>query len=54
MKIINQLGSVMFETAIEDELYEVDLTNWSGVGMYYIQLIDMGGEIFDSRKIILE
>ena len=54
LKIINQLGTVVFETSVEEPLYEIDLSNWTGYGMYFIQVIDPGGSIFDIRKIILE
>jgi hypothetical protein len=54
LKIINQLGVTVFETNVEDPLYEVDLSEWSGLGLYYLQLIDTGGNIFDIRKIVLQ
>ena len=54
LKIINQLGSVVFETNVEDPLYQVNLSTWSGKGLYFIQLIDSGEMIIDIRKIILQ
>jgi len=53
MKIVNNLGAVVFETAIEQELYEVDLSTWGGAGLYVIQLLESGGDLIDTRKIIL-
>jgi hypothetical protein len=54
LKIISQLGSTVFETNIEDPLYQVNLSTWSGKGLYFIQLIDSGDMIIDIRKIILQ
>jgi hypothetical protein len=54
LKIINQLGSTVFETNVEDPLYQVNLSTWSGKGLYFIQLIDDGNMIIDIRKIILQ
>ena len=54
LKIINQLGSVVFQTNVEDPLYQVNLSTWSGKGLYFIQLIDSGDMIIDIRKIILQ
>jgi len=54
LKIINQLGTVVFETGVEEPLYEIDLSTWTGYGMYYLQLIDAGGSVMDIRKIILQ
>jgi len=54
LKIISQLGSVVFETNVEDPLYQVNLSSWTGTGLYFIQLIDSGDMIIDIRKIILQ
>lgn len=54
LKIINQLGTLVFETNVVEPLYEINLSNWTGYGLYYIQLIDSGGNILDIRKIILQ
>lgn len=54
LKIVNQTGSVVFETNVEETLYEVNLSTWTGIGLYFVQVIDSGGSIIDVRKIILE
>ena len=54
LKIISQLGSTVFETSVEDPIYEVNLSEWSGMGLYFLQIIDNGGKIIDIRKIILQ
>lgn len=54
LKIIDQLGAIVFETNVEQPLYEIALSTWAGYGMYYLQVIDSGGSIIDIRKIILE
>ena len=54
LKIINQIGAVVFETNVEEPLYEVNLSTWSGMGLYFVQVIDSGGNIIDIRKIILQ
>ena len=54
LKIIDQLGAVVFETNVEEPLYEVNLSTWSGIGLYYVQVIDPGGIIIDIRKIVLQ
>jgi len=53
LKIIDQLGSIVYETNVEEPLYEVNLSTWTGYGLYYIQVIDVGGNIIDIKKIIL-
>ncbi len=54
IKIINQVGVTVFETNIEEPLYEVNLSSWSGNGLYFVQVIDSGGNIIDIRKIIIQ
>ena len=54
LKIINQLGEIVFETNVEEPLYEVNLSTWSGMGLYYIQVINSSGSIIDIRKIVLQ
>jgi len=54
LKIVNQLGATVFETNVEEPHYEVNLSTWSGVGLYFIQVIDSGGNIIDIRKIVLQ
>ncbi len=54
LKIIDQLGVTLFETHVEEQFYELNLSDWSGHGLYYIQVIDDAGNISDIRKIILQ
>jgi hypothetical protein len=54
LKIINQLGETVFDTNIEEPLYELNLSDWTGYGMYFLQVIDTEGDITEVRKIILQ
>lgn len=54
LKIVNQLGTVVFETYIEEPLYKVNLSSWSGMGLYFVNIIDSEGIVIDIRKIILK
>ncbi len=54
LKIFDQLGGNVFETFVEEPLYELNLSSWSGTGIYFLQLIDSDGSIIDVRKVILQ
>lgn len=54
LKIFDQMGINVFETYVEEPLYELNLSSWSGTGLYFLQLIDSDGSIIDIRKIILQ
>jgi hypothetical protein len=53
INITNQLGDSVFETKLEEYLYNVSLSNWSGPGLYFIRVIETGGKLIDIRKIVL-
>ena len=54
LKIMNQLGSVVFETNVEDQLYEISVNTWTGKGLYFVQIIDSDGSVIDTKKIVLQ
>ena len=53
LKLINQLGITIFETRVEESLYRVDLASRTVAGMYYLLLIEQGGTVIDTRKIMV-
>lgn len=54
LKIINQFGSLVFETNVDNPLSEIDLQALTGKGLYFIQLIDKDGSIIETKKILLQ
>lgn len=54
LKIIDQLGVEVFDNFILEPLYEINLSSWSGKGLYLVQLLDPTGNIIGIRKIILQ
>ena len=54
LKIINQIGAAVYYQHIKESVHEIDLTDWSGYGLYYLQVIDSGGEVIGTKKIILQ
>lgn len=54
LKIFDQLGGNVFDAFVEEPLYELNLSSWSGTGIYFLQLIDSDGSIIDIRKVILQ
>ena len=53
LKINNSLGLPVFSTLINQQSNYIDLSNWSGSGLYFIQLIDNSGKCIEIRKIVL-
>jgi hypothetical protein len=52
--IINSASQTVFTSPVNQQLFTIDLTNWSGNGIYYLQLIDTNGNITDIRKVVIE
>ncbi len=54
INIYNQTGSLVFETYINDSLFQIDVSEFGQTGLYILNIIDNSGQIITTNKIILE
>ncbi|MFN6039388.1 MAG: T9SS type A sorting domain-containing protein, partial [Bacteroidota bacterium] len=54
IRIDNSLGQQVFQSAINQQQFYVDLSTWSGNGLYFMHLINPQGQSIDIRKIVLQ
>lgn len=54
VKIINQSGVTVFETRMKESRNEIDLSDYNGMGLHFLQVTDSEGRILAMRKIILQ
>jgi hypothetical protein len=54
IKIVNQLGATVFETIVTQPSYEINLSTWTGKGVYVLQIYDTNNVIKAVKKIILQ
>ena len=54
IKIQNSLGQTLFSQQVNQAQFYIDLSTWSGNGLYFIQIIDPSNNTIDTRKIIIE
>jgi hypothetical protein len=54
IKIINQTGQVVYETNVSEPTYEINLSSWTGNGLYFLQLFDDFGDLIDVKKIVIQ
>jgi hypothetical protein len=54
IKITNNAGQEVFLNAINQQQFYVDLSTWSGNGLYFVHLIDAQGNTVTVRKIVLQ
>lgn len=52
--IVNSIGQTVFLTPINQQTSYIDLSTWSGTGIYFVQLIDPLGTTIENRKIVLQ
>ena len=54
IKIISSSGSLIFETNVNQQLFEINVNEFGQTGLFFIQIINNSNQIIDTRKIILE
>lgn len=54
ISIINNTGQNVFNNIINQQQFYLDLTSWTGNGLYYIHLVDPNGNMVTERKIVLQ
>jgi hypothetical protein len=54
MKITNTLGQTVFSSPINQQSSFINLSSWTGKGVYYIQIIDPQSNMIENRKIVLQ
>ena len=54
IKIENNAGQQVFQSTINQAQFYVDLSTWSGNGLYFVHLIDAQGNTVTVRKIVLQ
>jgi hypothetical protein len=54
IKIENNAGQQVFQSNINQQLFTIDLSTWSGDGLYFVHLIDVQGNTVTVRKIVLQ
>jgi len=54
IKIENNAGQQVFQSAINQAQFYVDLSTWTGNGLYFVHLIDSQNNTVTVRKIVLQ
>lgn len=54
LEIVNSVGVKVFSTIINQQSSYIDLSSWTGKGMYILRVLNAKSELVDTRKIILE
>lgn len=54
LKIVNSLGVQVFSSPINTNQFYIDLSTWTGNGIYFIHIINASGATIDIKKIIIQ
>ena len=54
INIVNSIGKTVFIAPINEQTTFIDLSTWTGEGIYYIQLIDSQNNIIENQKIAVQ
>ena len=54
IRIENNAGQEVFQSAINQQQFYVDLTTWTGNGLYFVHLFDPQNNTVTVRKIVLQ
>ena len=52
--ITNANGQEVLNQSIGNQDFEIDLSTWTGTGLYLLRVVDEHGQIVDARKIVLQ
>ena len=54
VRINNALGQTIFSQQVTQQQFLIDLSTWSGPGLYYLDLIDNNGTTVSSKVIVIQ
>ena len=54
LTIVNTIGQTVFTTPINQQTSYIDLSSWTGNGIYYVQLLDIQNNTIENRKIVIQ
>jgi hypothetical protein len=54
LTIVNSIGQTVFTTPINQQTSYIDLSTWTGTGIYFVQVIDPQNYTIENRKIVIQ
>ena len=54
LKIVNSVGQDVFSSLIKSSMFVIDISTLGSTGLYFIQVIDGGGNVLENKKLVLE
>jgi hypothetical protein len=52
-EIVNALGQQIFSSLINQQTFTIDISTWTGNGLYFLKIKDTSNTVIENRKIVL-
>jgi len=52
-EIVNALGQQIFSSLINQQTFTIDISTWTGNGLYFLKIKDASNTVIENRKIVL-
>jgi len=52
-EIVNALGQQIFSSLINQQTFTIDISTWTGNGLYFLKIKDASNAVIENRKIVL-
>jgi hypothetical protein len=54
IKVTNSIGQVVFSTTITQQQYDINLSSWSGHGIYVLSIYDQSNTVITTKEIVIQ
>lgn len=54
VEIMNTAGKSVYNSTVTQKLVSIDLSTWTGKGLYFVNIRDSAGKLLETKKIVLQ
>jgi hypothetical protein len=54
IEIMNNAGKSVYNSTVTQKLVSIDLSTWTGKGLYFVNIRDSAGKLLETKKIVLQ
>lgn len=54
IQIYNTAGQIVYNQQINQQLFNINISTWTGTGLYYVKIVDSTNNIIETKKIVIQ
>jgi len=54
IQIYNTTGQMVYNQQINQQLFNINISTWTGKGLYYVKIVDSTNNIIETKKIVIQ